>query len=655
MPIGADLGLMAAAGDSLMERWRDLGTGLWLATAVMAGVWLAVLLLIAALRDPRRVQPAPALLEPQGDEPPAVVNLITTDWGLGHEAVPGTLIDLAARHHVEIDMVGDDTFVRVRRRRAGGDNDLTAYEWMVLDHVSDLAGRTEDGRVPAQALTTGPERSAKRWWKRFRSAVVDDARRRGVSQPRWPGRLKTALVVAALPIALTAALAGSTLRDDPDDPDDSPAESALACGVTTMAALGYLAVSRSGERDTSAGRAAAARWLGLRGQLAEDPLFAAQPPAAVAIWDRILAHGTALGVAHGVVQALPLGTESEREAWSSVGGRWRVVRVCYPGWLPPGYGLHPGLAMFYGLLQLVVGVPTVLFVASGVAMFAGASGDSPLGADADPRLDGALTAAGVAVTVLVGLVVLVGAWMILAGLADLVTGRTTVEGRVLRERNRYKDDKLVSRHLAVDDGTGDKVRAWKFRRYTVGGRGDEVRGRVTRYLRHVADLEVVGAGAPAAPDAAAPAVAAPVVTAAVAASTAPSAPAPPLPDDGAVSAAAGFLLARDPGARPHPAALPGGSALYRGGDAHVQVAWVPSPMIEVYRRMPGLLRRELAGVGDEAYRARWGGGVIARTGDRVVTVTPHLPGLDDARRDEVAAAIAAAALARVSVGRLAPQ
>jgi hypothetical protein len=78
-------------------------------------------------------------------------------------------------------------------------------------------------------------------------------------------------------------------------------------------------------------------------------------------------------------------------------------------------------------------------------------------------------------------------------------------------------------------------------------------------------------------------------------------------------------------------------------------------MIEVYRRMPGLLRRELAGVGDEAYRARWGGGVIARAGAHVVTVTPHLPGLDDARRDEVAAAVAAAALARVSAGRLAPQ
>ena len=52
--------------------------------------------------------------------------------------------------------------------------------------------------------------------------------------------------------------------------------------------------------------------------LAEDPLFGEQPPAAVAIWDRILAHGTALGVAHGVVRSLPLGAlaDTARLDWS---------------------------------------------------------------------------------------------------------------------------------------------------------------------------------------------------------------------------------------------------------------------------------------------------------------------------------------------------
>ena len=697
MPICADVGsvgFVVAAGDGLMERWRDMGPSLWLATAVMVCIWVAALLTIAALRDPRRVQAVPALLEPQGDETPAIVNLVTTDWDLGHEAIPGTLIDLAARRHLDIDMVGDDTFVTVRRSGPARPDDLTAYESLVLGHVSDLARRTEAGRVPAAALTTGPERSAKKWWKRFRAAVVHDSRRRGLSRPRWPVGLKTALVLAALPIAITAALAGSTLRDDPANDDDSPAESALLCGFWTFAVLGSVAWTRSGERDTPEGRASAARWLGLREQLAEDPLFAEQPPAAVAVWDRILAHGTALGVAHGVVQALPLGAESEREAWSPVGGRWRVVRVRYPAWLPPGYGLHPGLALLYGLLLLAVGVPLALMCAAAFEMVADGDGVH--------RLEGALAAARVVVTILVGLVAVWAGWMILAGLADLVSGRTTVEGRVLRVRNRYKDDKLVSRHIAVDDGTADKVRAWKFRKHAVGGRGDTVRGRVSRYLRHVADLEVVGRSGRTAVDRAANVAAyeeaievrrragidtstggmslaaaamaaidsltaarqspspgqapgGPSVPAAAGAAAAgpqgAAAPPPPLPDDAAVSAAAGFTLARDQGAKPHPSALAGGSALYRaGGDVHVQVAWVPTPTVEIYRRLPAAMRRELAGLGDEAYRARWGGGVVARRGDHAVVVTPHLPGLDDGRRDEIAARIAAAALAQVTPG-----
>jgi hypothetical protein len=57
------------------------------------------------------------------------------------------------------------------------------------------------------------------------------------------------------------------------------------------------------------------------------------------------------------------------------------------------------------------------------------------------------------------------------------------------------------------------------------------------------------------------------------------------------------------------------------------------------------LRHELPGLGDEAYRARFGGGVLARTGDDVVMVTPHLPGVPTLERDAVAERVAAATLA----------
>src|SRR5690606_9320434 len=155
-----------------------------------------------------------------------------------------------------------------------------------------------------------------------------------------------------------------TLPDDPDDEYDSGARAmgVAMMGVVTFGLLAGVVGRLDGARDTPAGREAAARWRGLREPLQEDPPYAEQPPAALAIWHRRLAPGTVLGVVHGVVAALPLGAESERKAWSSVGGRWRPVRVRYPRGVPPGYGLHPGLAFLLGVVHLVLTVPILLFV-----------------------------------------------------------------------------------------------------------------------------------------------------------------------------------------------------------------------------------------------------------------------------------------------------
>jgi hypothetical protein len=683
MIIGADLGVLAAAGDGLVERWRDLGPTLWLIAGVLAAAWLAVLAALAAVRDPRKVRPGPAVLELQGPESPAVVNLLTTDWDLGHEAVPATLVDLAAKRRIEVEMVGDDTFVRVRRRASGDGGSLTGYESMVLGHVAGLAGHTEEGRVPARALTTGPEQSSKRWWRDFRSSVVDESRSRGLSRPRWPAGLKAAMIAAAVPVALTVALAASTARDDPDDPDDNPVEGAFAAGVFTLVGAGALVGSRSGERDTPEGREVAARWLGLREVLEEDPLFAEQPPAAVAMWDHLLAHGTALGVAHGVVAALPMGTESDTEAWSPVGGRWRVVRVRYPRWFPPGYGIHPGKAVLFGLLHLLL-TAMLLPVAVGVAgpLLDQVRDGELVSGDVPDAVDLAFEGFAALIVAVAAVILLRGATMLTLGVADLVLARAPVEGRVLRVRDRVERDEdgrvtSITRHVAVDDGTTDRVRAWSFRTHVPGRQGGTVRGRVSRFLRHVADYEEVGrqpaTAAEAAPEGATTpgpdglaagtgvgpgSTAASLAGAALALGNALAgqgngrrAPAPPLPDDAAVSAAAGQALARDAGAEPHPAALDGGSAVYRAGGGHVQVVWVPAAAIDVYRRLPAALRHELPGLGDEGYRARFGGGVMARRGEHVVMVTPHLPGLGADRRDDIAARVALAALDGVGGSR----
>ena len=65
---------------------------------------------------------------------------------------------------------------------------------------------------------------------------------------------------------------------------------------------------------------AASRWLGVRAELAENPVFATHSPLEVELWDRLLAYGAALGVASGASRPLPMGVESDTEAWSSHGG-----------------------------------------------------------------------------------------------------------------------------------------------------------------------------------------------------------------------------------------------------------------------------------------------------------------------------------------------
>jgi hypothetical protein len=99
---------------------------------------------------------------------------------------------------------------------------------------------------------------------------------------------------------------------------------------------------------------AAARWLGVRDYLGRNEVFRTLPPASVAIWDRYLGYGAALGVATAALHALPMGAEDDHRAWSANGGRWRVVKVRYPR-LGFTWGRKPPLAFLVGLAQAVAG------------------------------------------------------------------------------------------------------------------------------------------------------------------------------------------------------------------------------------------------------------------------------------------------------------
>lgn len=666
-----ELGMTVLAVDvaDLVDRWRDLGAELWVAAGAITAVWFLVFGALAVATNPGRVEAGPETLELGGPEPPAVVNLLTRDWRLGREALPATLLDLAARRHLAVDQVGDETLVRTRAPRAattamtpttlsGGDSDLAPYEQMVLDHVRSLAGHADDGVVPAAALTTGPDQRAKRWWRRFHHAVHDDARARGLAQPRWSGWMKLTLAIAAMGAGAAVALAVSATWRETDssssDSDSDPVTSSIVGGVVTFGAMMALVGATSTDRDTPAGRAAAARWLGLRDLLSTDPIFAEQPPAGVAIWDRHLAYGASLGVAHGAVRALPLGAESDTEAWSSVGGRWRLVRVRYPTGIPPGFGRHPLRVALVGLLQLAV----FGYVLSQLSGLPDAIGDAvrELSDDEPAWLDRVAQAVTITLAVIAGAVVLRAATMVVVGVADLVGGRRTIEGRVLRHRVRGDDDSKQWR-VAVDDGSAETVRAWRLFRTVDTPQGSVVRAQVTRLLAHVKELTPVR-----------PAVAVDspgdlealddldrgderadlhqqVAAYTAAQGGAATGPPPPLPTHPVLSQATRRPLTPDPEATPYPLALGGASACYHGPDgARIQVAWASPLAIQAFSSLPRFLYRRIEGLGDEAYRSRFGGHIAARQGSRVAVVMTKLPSSPDSERDEIGEAVARAML-----------
>lgn len=453
-----------------------------MAAVVALAAWVLVLLALATLSRARRPDAAPASMELGGEQTPAVVSMLAGGWRVPRTAVPATLLDLAARKVLAIDGAGPDRFV-VRLRPAQATQQLMPYEDQVLGHIRRLAAA--DGTVACEALTTGPEGESARWWKTFEAAVVKDARDRGLSRSRWSRWMLAVLTGTALAPAVLIALALVALPPQHGGKDDNPIGAFL--GLTAMVWVPLSAVPRKlrAERDTPAGQAAGARWLGLRQQLSEDRSFGEAPPAAVAIWDRYLAYGAAMGVAAAAVRALPLGSESDTVAWSHYGGQWRTVRINYPKRVPPGWGRHPALATVVGAASLGAGLfvariffPTMLDTASRLVQSIKGHGVRPL-----DFLGLALLGIPTAVA---AVWIVRSAGMLIAAVPDLFV-RCEVAGIVLRIRPHEKRP-----YLAVDDGTLPRVRAWLVEPTVLYGaalsQGDTVRATVSPRLGHVFSL-----------------------------------------------------------------------------------------------------------------------------------------------------------------------
>jgi hypothetical protein len=216
-------------------------------------------------------------------------------------------------------------------------------------------------------------------------------------------------------------------------------------GYWAIAAV-ILARIRSGRRqhDTPAGLAAASRWRAVKARLEQDAAFPSQPPTAIALWERHLAYGAALGVAAGAVRPIPMGAESERRAWSSYGGRWRQVEVSYPNGFPLGWGLHPFAAILRAVPAAVLS-GLILYILGAVAVDL-----------SDLRGVKLLVAAAI---FLIPSLVAIGAVIVVArSVADL-SSTSEVTGEILRLRAFGSEDK-TRHYVAVDGGTASKIRAW---------------------------------------------------------------------------------------------------------------------------------------------------------------------------------------------------
>jgi hypothetical protein len=494
------------AATSSTQPLVEPNAGLLVASLAVSGLTLLLFGLLAFQTRVRTPDEAPATMDPPAvDERPALVGFLARDFEVPTEAVAATLIDLAARGWLAIEPAGGDQIV-VRVPSRDGKGTLVPYERRVLDHVRDIA---VGGVVPAGALTTGSEDVSARWWAGFSREVIGEARGRGLCQNRWPAGVKLLFVLGGL--AAAAALYGAGKGHDLDEVHTTALWWTALGGVALLVLTAGAIAKSTRQRDTEAGRADAARWLGLRRFLADHGDFQQAPATSVAIWDAYLGWAATFGLAPVAVESLPLGTEDDRRAWSSFGGTWRRVRIRYPRWRA-GWGRHPAMAIAAGLLW--VGL-------AGAAIYG-------LGALASSdrldtyRFDRWIDLGAAVVAVVVGVIAAYSFVAVVCGVADLF--RTVeVDGVVLRRRTRARsspraprlvrwladreapdDPPRVRWFLAVDDGEGLVVDAWSVpvRTYDRVRQGALVHATVTPLLRHVRAIETTAASSPVPVDAA---------------------------------------------------------------------------------------------------------------------------------------------------------
>lgn len=437
-------------------------------TAGALVAWLAVIVAIWAIRFPRRPRPGPETTD-LGVESPAVVNLLAHRFKPTRDAVPATLVDLAARGLVEIEDRGIGRyFCRLTGRQAS----VEPYEDMLLDHLRSVSA---GGVVPAEALTTGPQDRSRAWWKEFEKKVVAHAQAQELSRDLWDKWAQGALFVGAAIVFLLYGMA--TGFNDPDHVAPSTLKDVVQVAGIVAFLVVFRAASSKRQRSTDEGDRAAARWLGVRRALEESPSFELLPPSGVAVWERHLAYACALGAAPHSARALPMGAESDSEVWLVREGEWQKVTVGYPR-LRPGWGRHPLHALAVGGLGTYAGYNVLRVAAGGIGF------------------DNRWLAIGGTLAFALGTTLLARSLpQLVWGILDLF-GSRTVEGPVLRARTRWgpipyftqgEDQQYLRYFVAIDDGRSAALTAYRVKPalYQALAQGTTAKLEVTQNLGYV--------------------------------------------------------------------------------------------------------------------------------------------------------------------------
>lgn len=466
--------LLAASSDT------GVSVPILVGAAALALVWLGAAGLVLALRRPPRVRAGEAGIDLPAQSP-AVAGMLGSDFTVPSETAPAVLLDLAARRLVDLDEVQPGRTVCRLRQRDG--DELSVVEQRVL---AALREKAVDGVVPAEALTTGTEDRSRGWHRDLAREVVEESQDAGLTYDRWPrwwaGALGVALGAVVVVVFLAIRVGGDV------ESSDEVTVGVAAAVVASVLAIGIVLVGRLGtslaQLPTAAGLDAATRIAGLERHFRDDSMLDELPPAAVAVRGRHLAYAAALGAAHLAVELLPMGAEDDHRAWSRTGGRWRRVRVRYPRWWPPGWGMHPALGALAGA-AIGIGAGFAASLARRLA-----DSDAPVGITDD--WDWVRLAGDVLVAVFVATVVWAAVRFLLA-VSDLFA-RREVSGEIVRAR-RFKrgtsnNNVRYAYYLAIDDGSDDRLPAFRVRPalWDEHAQGETVKATVTPRLGYVRSI-----------------------------------------------------------------------------------------------------------------------------------------------------------------------